>query len=75
MAISAMEAAWAAKLVASLFLLIAIIIYWAARNQAHKTLGRLNDNDAEAMPTRNFTVLATLLSLATIATGAVLWAL
>lgn len=66
---------WAAKLVASMFLAIAIVIYWAARRQACKTLQRLNDNDAEAMPTKSFTVLAVLLTLATVATGAVLWAL
>ncbi len=66
---------WAAKLVATMFLVIAVVIYWAARRQACKTLQRLTDNDAEAMPTKNFTLLATLLSLATIATGAVLWAL
>ena len=69
------EPTWAAKLVASLFLGIAIIIYWAARNQAQKTLERLHENDAEAMPRKNFTLLASLLSLATVATGAVLWAL
>ncbi|WP_306113257.1 MULTISPECIES: DUF202 domain-containing protein [unclassified Roseovarius] len=66
---------WAAKLVATMFLAIAIVIYWAARRQACKTLRRLSDNDAEAMPTKSFTLLATLLSLATAATGAVLWAL
>ncbi len=66
---------WAAKLVASMFLGIAILIYWAARRQACKTLARLSDNDAEAMPTKSFTLLASVLTLATVATGAVLWAL
>ena len=66
---------WAAKLVASLFLAIAIVIYWAARHQACKTLARLSDNDAEAMPTKSFTGFASMLTFATIATGAVLWAL
>ena len=66
---------WAAKLVASLFLIIAIVIYWAARRQACKTLARLSDNDAEAMPTKSFTALASMLTFATIPTGAVLWAL
>lgn len=66
---------WAAKLVASLFLVIAIVIYWAARRQACKTLERLSDNDAEAMPTKSFSIVASMLTVATIATGAVLWAL
>lgn len=69
------EPTWAAKLVASFFLLIAIVIYWTARRQAKKTLSRLQETDAEAMPTRNFTLLAVLLTAATLATGGVLWAL
>lgn len=66
---------WAAKLVATLFLATAIAIYWAARRQACKTLEKLSDNDAETMPTRNFTLLATLMTVATLATGAILWML
>ena len=69
------EPTWAAKSVASFFLLIAIIIYWAARRQANKTLKRLSENDAEAMPSKNFSLLATLMTIATIATGAILWGL
>ncbi|WP_204115605.1 YidH family protein [Shimia biformata] len=69
------EPTWAAKLVATLFLITAIVIYWAARRQACATLRRLNDNDAEAMPGSAFTRLAVLMTVATVATGAVLWAL
>ena len=71
----AFEPTWAAKAVATLFLITAIVIYWAARQQACKTLDRLSDNDAEAMPTKSFTRLAVLMTIATIATGAVLWSL
>ncbi|UWQ13912.1 DUF202 domain-containing protein [Aliiroseovarius sp. M344] len=71
----AFDPTWAAKLVASLFLLTAIIIYWAARRQACKTLMRLSDNDAEAMPTKSFTTLAVLMTVATISVGGILWAL
>ena len=71
----AFEPTWAAKMVASLFLLIAIIIYWSARRQARKTLARLSDHDAEAMPTKNFTLIAWFMTIATIATGAILWGL
>lgn len=66
---------WAAKAVASMFLLIAIVIYWAARRQANRTLDRLSDNDAEAMPTKNFTLIVALMSVATVAVGAILWGL
>lgn len=66
---------WVAKLVASLFLGIAIMIYWMARRQACKTLERLDENDAEALPTRAFTKLATAMTIATLGTGVVLWLL
>ena len=71
----ATEPTWVAKLVASLFLAIAILVYWMAQRQARKTLDRLRERDAEAMPTKNFTLLASVLSMATVAVGAVLWSL
>ncbi|SFL50517.1 YidH family protein [Shimia aestuarii] len=69
------EPTWAAKLVASLFLITAIALYWAARHQACKTLQKLSDNDAETMPTKAFTRLATLMTIATLGVGGILWAL
>ena len=71
----AFEPTWAAKAVASLFLAFAILIYWAARRQACLTMERLQERDAEAMPTKNFTLFAVLLTIATLATGAILWSL
>ncbi len=71
----ATDPTWVAKAVASMFLLNALLIYWAARRQACKTLERLSQNDAEAQPTKAFTILAIVMSIATIATGAVLWSL
>jgi putative membrane protein len=71
----AAEPTWPAKLVSFLFLGIAILIYWLARNQEYKTLMRLRERDAEAMPVRNFTQLTSLMSVATVAVGAVLWSL
>lgn len=71
----ATDPTWIAKSVASLFLAVAIVIYWTARNQARKTLSRLHENDAEAMPSKNFTLLAVMMTFATVATGAVLWSL
>lgn len=71
----AFEPTWVAKAVASLFLLASILIFWSARRQAHKTLKRLSENDAEAQPVRNFTILAIVLTISALATGAVLWSL
>ncbi|MFX0542912.1 DUF202 domain-containing protein [Roseovarius sp. S4756] len=69
------EPTWAAKSVASLFLLTAIVIYWTAARQANKTHERLTCNDAEVTDSKNFSRLAALLTLATLGTGAVLWML
>jgi len=71
----AFEPTWAAKAVASLFLIAAIGIFWAARRQACKTLSRLRESDVEATPTRNFTLLAAVMTAAAVATGAILWSL
>ena len=67
------EPTWAAKAVASVFLGIAIVVFWAARNQARKTIRSMENYDAAPMPTKNFTLLASLMTLATLAVGAILW--
>lgn len=69
------EPTWAAKAVATVFLAIAIVVFWAARRQACLTLERLTENDAVPMPTKNYTLLASLMSVATAATCAILWRL
>ena len=71
----AFEPTWAAKLVASVFLMAAIAIFWAARRQALKTFDRLTDNDANAQPSRSYTLLASIMTFAACATGAILWSL
>ncbi|MEL6839358.1 MAG: DUF202 domain-containing protein [Pseudomonadota bacterium] len=71
----AFEPTWAAKLVATLFLAVAIMIFWSARMQACKTLARLHEQDVAATPTRSFTALAIVMTIAAIATGIILWSL
>ena len=71
----AIDPTWVAKLVASLFLGVAILVYWMARRQACKTLERLSENDAETMPTKSFTQLAIAMTIATLTAGGILWAL
>lgn len=66
---------WAAKSVASLFILVAILIFWSARRQAIKTFARLRENDAEATPSRSYTILACIMTFAAAATGTILWLL
>lgn len=69
------EPAGLAKTVASLFLVSAVIIYWMARRNAVKSLKALHARDCSPQSTRQFTAMATLLTIATTATGVVLWLL
>lgn len=71
----ATDPTWVAKLVASMFLVVAIIIYWMAQRQATKTLERISEHDAESLPSKSFTKLAWAMTIATLATGGVLWSL
>lgn len=71
----AADPTWVAKAVASLFLTVSILIYWSAHKQACKTLQRLSNSNVEVQPVRSFTRLATAMTIATLATGAVLWSL
>ena len=69
------EPTWIAKAAASLFIAIAIGLFWAARSQAHKAQTRLNAHDAQAQPPRIFTIASIAFSIASVATGAILWTL
>lgn len=69
------EPTWAAKLVATIFLLTAILIFWAACRQAHRTQERLNSHDTETQHRHSYTTLATIMTIASVSTGAILWAL
>ena len=71
----AFEPTWAAKAVASLFLVAAIALFWSAERQACKTLARLRDRDANPVSPKSFTRLATLMTIAALATGVILWSL
>lgn len=71
----AFEPTWAAKLVATAFVLVAILLFQSARRNACKTLNRISDNDAETMPTKNFTLIAHGLTIGALAIGVILWML
>lgn len=66
---------WMAKAVATLFLLTALVVFWSAWTQARKTLKRLDHHDAEARSPNGFTRLTAMLTVATLATGGILWSL
>jgi len=69
------EPTWLAKAGATIFLLAAFYIFWSAWRQSCTTLNRLSDHTAKAKPTRDMTLIFAALSLGTLATGVILWAL
>ncbi|MFT7106452.1 MAG: putative membrane protein [Yoonia sp.] len=68
----AFDPTWAAKLVATIFLGVAIAIFWSARNQACQTFARLSERNIEATPSRNYTRLAATMNFAAVATDVIL---
>ncbi len=71
----AAEPTWIAQSVATIFLAAAILIFWSARTQACRTQDRLSQNDCEMQPTRNYTTLAVVFTVATVAVAGILWSL
>lgn len=69
------EPTWAAKAVASVFVAVAVYIFWAAQDSACKTLNRLDDNKAHAQPRRRVQILSFVFSISGLGVGAILWAL
>ena len=59
------EPTWAAKGAASLFLLVAIAIYWTAQQKAQATHRRLSSSSVEAVPRSNFRWIAAALTAIT----------
>lgn len=70
-----LDETWLAQGVATIFLLTAISIYWAAVRQAYKTYSRLSSNDAETQSSNMFKRLTAMMTLGTVGVGVVLWVL
>lgn len=64
-----------AKSVAELFVVVAILIFWAAVSQSRKTQKRMNEHDVQAQSYQRMTILAGTLTLGAVATGVILWLL
>ena len=67
------EPDWIPKAVAEIFVLTAIVIFWAARQNAVKTQRRMDEHATESQGTRRMTILAGLLTLGAVSTGVILW--
>ncbi len=66
---------YAAKIVASLFVLVALVMFWAAQRNARATHKRLSGHDATPHTPRHFTLVAAIMAGGAIGTGAILWML
>jgi len=64
---------WLPKMVASLFLFVALVFVWSARIRACGTRDKLSENDVDTGDSQSYSLIAALVSIATLATGAILW--
>jgi putative membrane protein len=68
----AFKPTWAAKAIASISLIIAILTFYEACQQACKTVNRLRETVFEAKSGKSFTSLEVPMSITAIGTGAIL---
>ncbi|MDF3416521.1 DUF202 domain-containing protein [Sulfitobacter sp. M57] len=64
-----------AKGVAEIFIVVAILIFWAAATKCRQAQKRMNDHDVEAQSHQRMMVLAFVLTFGAVATGVILWLL
>lgn len=67
------EPTWVPRLVANIFIALAIFVFWSARNKSCKTWDRMSKHATEPQSLTNMTVIASVLSIGALATGAILW--
>lgn len=69
------EPTWAAKAVASVFVAAAIWVVWAAERAAARTTRRMSRHAIESQPHRRLRIIAVVLTVGAVGTGAILWML
>ncbi len=62
-----------AKGVAEVFVVVAILIFWAAVTKSRETQKRMDEHDVQAQSHKRMTTLATILTFGALATGVILW--
>ncbi len=67
------EPTWVPKLAASLLILCAIFIFYAAWESTKRTLARLDDHSANGQTTLRVATIALMLGVSSAATGVILW--
>lgn len=69
----AIEPTWIAKSAASIFVVIALIVFWAAWQNAAKMISRLDAHVAEPVSRTHFKLIAGIMGVGSLASGIVLW--
>ena len=66
---------WAAKAASSIFIAAAIVVIWAAERAAARTAKRMDNHQIRAQSNGRLTLIAVILTLGSLGTGAILWML
>ncbi|WP_439522254.1 YidH family protein [Marivita sp.] len=69
------EPTWIPKLVSTLFIFIALAIFWAAWRNSSETQKELHAKDAQPQSASRIGLIAAILSAGSAAAGAILWLL
>lgn len=64
-----------AKAVPEIFIIVAVLIFWASAVKSRETQKRMADHDVEAQPHKRMTLLAGILTVGAVMTGVILWLL
>ncbi len=67
------EPDWVPKAVATIFILVAVLIFWAAWYNARRSQARMTEHVTESQSTIRISLIAGLLSAGAVATGFILW--
>ena len=69
----ATEPTWAAKTVASAFIIVGILIFHAAWRNSCRTIERLSAHSTEPVSGDRFSIIAALMAVASVGVAVVLW--
>ncbi|MCG6885160.1 MAG: DUF202 domain-containing protein [Silicimonas sp.] len=67
------EPGWVPRAVSEIFIIVAIMIFWAARNSAEKAHKRLREHETESQGSQRMTLIAAVLAFGAANTGVILW--
>lgn len=69
------ELTWIAQTVATVFIAVALMIFWGAWRNSHDAQRRMEDNETDSQSSQKMGWISATLSLGSVATGIMLWLL